>query len=118
MSNVVVEKSHHFALRIVRLYKYLCDEQHEYVLSKQVLLAGTYVGAHVKEATRAESRAVFINEMAIALRKASETEYWLQLLHEGAFLETKAFESINADCIELIKLLTSIVKTSRTTDEL
>lgn len=73
--NVVREKSSAFALRIVRLYKYLCDEKNEYVLSKQVLLAGTYLGAHVKEAGHAESRVIFIKEMAIAFRKASETEY-------------------------------------------
>lgn len=115
--NVVREKSNVFALRIVRLYKYLCDEKSEYVLSKQALLAGTYIGAHIKEAGHAESRAVFIKEMAIALRKASETEYWLQLLYEAEYLDEKAHKSIAADCLELIKLLTSIVKTSKANTE-
>lgn len=111
--NVVLEKSHVFALRIVKLYKYVCETKNEYVLSKQVLLAGTYVGAHVKAAEDAESRNVFVNELAVALRKASETEYWLQLLHEAEYLEEKAFKSIVADCQELIRLLTAIVKSSK-----
>ena len=113
--NIVLDKSHAFALRIVRLYKFLNHEKNEFVLSKQAMLAGTYVGAHVKAAEDAESKNVFVHEMAIALRKASETEYWLQLLHESGYVEEKAFNSIAADCKELIKLLTAIVKTSRTT---
>lgn len=111
--NVVLEKSHAFALRIIRLYKFLSEEKSELVISKQVLLAGTDVGAHVKEAEEAESREIFITEMGVALRKAGRTEYWLQLLHESNFLDEKAFNSIHADCLELIKLLTKIVKTSK-----
>jgi four helix bundle protein len=111
--NVIQEKSYNFALRIVRLYKYLCDEKKEFVLSKQVLIAGTYVGAHIKAAQEAESKSVFIHEMSIALRKASETEYWLQLLHDSDYIDDKAFESIGADCTEIMKLLTSIIKTSK-----
>lgn len=111
--NPILEKSHAFALRIIRLYKFLCQEKAEYTMSKQVLLAGTDIGAHVKEAEEAESRAVFVNEMAVARRKAGRTEYWLQLLHESNYLDEKAFNSINADCKELIKLLTKIVKTSK-----
>jgi len=111
--SLVLEKSKVFALRIVRLYRYLCNEKSEFVLSKQVLLSGTYIGAHIKEATQAESRTVFAQEMAVALRKASETEYWLELLHESDLIDDKAFNSINNDCIELIKMLTSIVKTSK-----
>jgi four helix bundle protein len=111
--NPVLEKSFAFALRIVKLYKYLCDERAEYVLSKSALTAGTHVGKHVKEALSGESRQVFIGEMAVALKKASETEYWLELLRAAGYLDEKAFVSINADCQELIKLLTSIVKTSK-----
>lgn len=111
--SIVLEKSFAFALRIIKLYKYLCEEKREYVMSKQALLAGTYVGAHVKEALHGDSKSAYINEMAIALKKASETEYWLELLHQSDFIDDKAFNSINADCTELIKLLTSIVKTSR-----
>ncbi len=111
--NIVQEKSFIFALRIVRLYKYLCAEKQEFVLSKQILIAGTYVGAHVKSAQEAESKSVFAHEMSIALQKASETEYWLQLLHEADYIDDKAFDSIRADCIEVMKLLTSIIRTSR-----
>jgi four helix bundle protein len=111
--NIVQEKSYLFALRIIRLYKYLCGEKQEFVLSKQVLIAGTYVGAHVKSAQEAESKSVFAHEMGIALQKASETEYWLQLLHDADYLDGKAFESMRADCTELMKLLTSIIKTSK-----
>ena len=113
--NVVVEKSYAFALRIVRLYKWLCTEQHEYVLSKRLLIAGTYVGAHVKSAQESETKSVFAHEMSVALQKASESEYWLQLLRDGEFLDQRSFDSIHADCEELKKLLTSIVKTTRGT---
>ena len=115
--SIVLEKSFAFALRIIKLYKHLCEEKREYVMSKQVLLSGTYIGAHIKEGLNGESKSAYINEMAIALRKASETEYWLQLLHQSTFLEEKAFDSINSDCIELIKMLTSIVKTSKSRHE-
>lgn len=108
---VTLEKSYHFALRIVRLYKFLTEEKKEFVLSKQVLLAGTYVGAHVKAAQEAESKVAFAHEMSAALQKASETEYWLHLLCDAEHLDEKAFASIHADCVEMIKLLTAIVKT-------
>ena len=108
-----MDKSFAFALRIVKLYQYLCDEKHEYVLSKQLLTAGTYIGKHVKEATAAESKTVFTQEMGVALRKASETEYWLELLHKAEFLSDKQFESINSDRDEIFRMLTKIVKTSK-----
>lgn len=111
--NPVLEKSFAFALRIVKLYKYLGEDKTEYVLSKAVLTAGTHVGKHVKEAGSGESRQVFISEMATALKKATETEYWLELLRAAEYLDEKAFVSINNDCQELIRLLTSIVKTSK-----
>ena len=111
--SLVVDKSYEFALRIVKLYKYLADERREFVLSKNVLRAGTYIGAHAKAAQESESRAGFIHEMSVALQKASETEYWLQLLHDGEFLEEKAYLSIHADCVELIKILKAITKTSK-----
>lgn len=111
--NVVLEKSFAFALRTVKLYQYLCDEKREYVLSKQLLTAGTYIGKHVKEANAAESKNVFTQEMSVALRKASETEYWLELLHKAEFLSDKQFESVNNDRLEIFKMLTKIVKTSK-----
>lgn len=111
--NVILEKSYRFALRIVRLYKFLSEEKKEFVLSKQALLAGTGIGAHVKAAQEAESKTVFAHEMSAALQKASQTQYWLHLLRDAEYLDEKAFASIHDDCVELIKLLTTIVKTAR-----
>ena len=111
--NLIVVKSKAFAVRIIRMYQYLCDEKREYVLSKQVLRSGTSIGANVKEAIRGQSRADFIAKMNIALKEASETEYWLELLQETDYLANEHFSSIYADCQELIRLLTAIVKSSR-----
>lgn len=91
--NIIVEKSYAFALRIVRLYRYLCDEKHEYVLSKKLLDAGTNIGAHVKSAQEAEGKTGFVQEMSRALQFASQTEYWLQLLYDGEYLDEKEFSS-------------------------
>ena len=82
----------------------------EYVMSKQVLRCGTSIGANVKEALRAQSKADFRAKMNIALKEASETEYWLELLHESDYITEEQFQSIIADNIEIIKILTSIVK--------
>ncbi len=111
--SIVLEKAIKFALRTVKLYKYLSEEKKEYVLSKQLLLSGTYVAKHAKEAVNAESRQFFGAEMHVAMKRALETEFWLMILHEGEFLGDKEYESINADCVELIKILTSIVKTAK-----
>ncbi len=110
---VVQEKSFSFAVRVVNLYKHLTAEHKEYVLSKQLLRSGTAVGALIKEAEQAESKADFIHKLAISLKEANESEYWLDLLHETGYLESKAYDSIKADNIELLKLLTSIIKTAR-----
>jgi four helix bundle protein len=111
--NPVLDKSFNFALRIIKLYKYLTEEKREFVLSKELLVSGTNIGKHVKEAVNAETRAVFINEMSVARRKTSETEYWLELLHQADFLSDKQFDSMNANRKEIFGLLTSIVKTSK-----
>ena len=111
--NLIVIKSKAFAVRIIRMYQHLCDEKREYVLSKQVLRSGTSIGANVKEAIRGQSRADFIAKMNIALKEASETEYWLELLHETDYLSNEHFSSIYTDCQELIRLLPAIVKSSR-----
>lgn len=110
--NIVLDKSYKFALRIVKLYKYLTEEKKEFIMSKQVLLAGTQLGEHVKTAQEAESNSVFYQEFSIALRKATATEFWLQLLHDGGYLEADHFESISQDCIELKKLTKSIAKST------
>ncbi len=111
--NIVMNKSYAFALRIIKLYKHLITEQKEYVLSKQVLRSGTAIGALVKEAEHAQSKADFINKMNIALKEANETEYWLMLLKDSDYLDEKSFTSIHLDSSEMIKLLASIVKTSK-----
>ena len=102
-----------FALRIVSLYKYLTEKQHEYVMSKNVFTNGTEIGAYVKSAQDAESKPIFYQEMGVAFRKALRTEYWLQLLHESGYLEAAAFESIHADCLELLRMLSAITKSTR-----
>jgi len=99
--NIVMNKSYAFALRIIKLYKYLIDSPKEYVLSKQVLRSGTSIGALIKEAEHAQSKADFINKMIIALKEANE------------YIGEKMYTSMQADIAELIKLLASIVKTSK-----
>ena len=112
-NNVVRDKSFSFALRIVKLYQYLKEEKKEYVLSKQVLRSGTAIGALIRESQHAESKADFIHKLAIALKEANETEYWIELLFHSEYLEQKSYQSIHADIEELLKLLTSIIKTTK-----
>jgi four helix bundle protein len=111
--NAIKEKSFSFALRVVKCYKYLRVEQQEYVLSKQFLRSDTAVGALIREAEQAESKADFVHKLAIALKEANETEYWLDLLFKSQYIDKDGYESIYVDCKELIKLLTAIIKTSR-----
>lgn len=111
--NVIVEKSYAFALRIVRAHRYLCDEKNEYAMSRKLLNAGTDIGAHVKAAQEAETKPGFIQEMSLALQYASQTDYWLQLLHDAECLDDNGFTSLQADCLELVKLLTAIVKSAK-----
>ena len=111
--NIVLQKSKAFAVRIVKLYQYLNDEKKEYVLSRQVLRSGTSIGANIKESVRAQSTADFLSKMQIALKEASESEYWLELLTETGFIPDKAAESMLQDCRELIKVITAIVRTSK-----
>ena len=113
IDNVISDKTRAFAIRTIRLYQYLCDEKNEYVLSKQVLRSGTSVGANVKEAIRGQSKADFIAKMSIALKEASETEYWLDLLAETGYLTKEQFESIQHECVEIIKILMSINNSSK-----
>ncbi|MBR6580404.1 MAG: four helix bundle protein [Ruminococcus sp.] len=109
--NIIVEKSKNFALRIIKLYKYLVSEKREYVISKQLLRCGTSIGANVKEAIRGQSKADFYAKMNIALKEASETEYWLELIYESEYIEKKHFQSIYYDCQEILKILMAITKT-------
>ena len=102
-----------FAIRIVKAYQFLTEEHREFVLSEQMLRSGTAVGALIRESEHAESRADFIHKMNIALKEANETEYWLLLLHDTGYLEKNIYESIVSDCQELIRMLISIIKTSK-----
>ena len=108
--NIVKNKSFVFAIRVVKLYQYLCSEKKEYVLSKQLLRSGTSVGANIREAEHGQSTADFIHKMAIAQKEINETIYWLELLNATDYLTLDQFESINTDAIEIIKLITSIIK--------
>ena len=110
--NIILDKSKIFAIRIINLYKYLNDNKHEHVLSKQLLRSGTSIGANVREAHNSQSKKEFVAKMNISLKEASETEYWLELLHETNYLSTEEFQSIYNDCNEINKLLISIIKTS------
>ena len=110
--NVSVDKSFGFAVRIVNLCKFLNNEKKEYVLTKQLLRSGTSIGANVSEAQRAQSKADFSSKMAIALKEANETYYWLKLLYKTDYLNESQYNSINADVNDLIGLLTAICKTT------
>jgi four helix bundle protein len=109
--NVIKLKSFEFALRIVKFYQYLIEHKKEFVLSKQLLRSGTAIGAMVRESEHAESKADFIHKLSIALKEANETEYWIDLLFKSNIVDDKSFQSIKVDIIELLKLLTAIIKT-------
>lgn len=108
-------KSKAFAVRIVRLYRYLCDEKKEYVLSKQLLRSGTSIGANLAEAECAISKKDFLSKVYIALKECMETKYWLELLHDTDYLTEQEYRSINLDCEELRKMLSSTTKTLNST---
>ena len=111
--NVIHVKTYAFAIRVVNAYRFLCNSQQEYVLSKQMLRSGTAVGALVAEAHHAQSSAAFLNKMNIALKEANETSYWLSLLKDTGYLEIEQYDSIAKDCNEIIALLVSIVKSMK-----
>ena len=110
--NIVKEKSKSFALRTIKLYQYLCREKKEFVLSKQILRAGTSIGANVCEADCAMSKKEFIAKLNIALKEAAETEYWLELLCLSEYLAQREFESLYHECGEIKALLIAIIKKS------
>jgi four helix bundle protein len=112
-SNVVRDKSFRFALRVLKLYQHLTEKKREYVLSKQVLRSGTAIGALIRESQYAESKADFIHKLAIALKEANETDYWIELLYQSEYIEEKSYQSIHRDIDELISLLVAIVKKTK-----
>ena len=111
--SILRTKSYDFALRVVKLYRYLCGQKKEFVLSKQVLRSGTAIGALVKEAEFAQSRADFVNKLSIALKEANETEYWLSLLKDSDYITDEMHQSIKPDIKALISTLVSSVKTAK-----
>ncbi|MBR5087280.1 MAG: four helix bundle protein [Muribaculaceae bacterium] len=110
--NIIVIKSKAFALKSIKLYRYLIEEKHEYVLSRQFLRSATSIGANIKEAIRGQSNADFGSKMNIALKEASETEYWLELMQESEYISYNQGEETLNDCRELLRILTAIVKTT------
>lgn len=113
MEKTVESKSFRFAVRIVNLCRYLNADKNEYVLSKQLLRSGTSVGANIAEAEQGQSRADFVSKMSIALKEATETNYWLRLLQATDYLSEDEFLSIHKDCVELEKMLTAIIKSAK-----
>ena len=111
-NNTVAYKSKRFAVRIVNLYKYLCTEKCEFVLSKQLLRSGTSIGANIAEAECSVSRKEFFNKMYISFKECAETIYWLDLLYETNYLNKSEYDSIISDCVEMRKMLSSITKSS------
>ena len=113
MENAVKEKSFRFAVRIVKLCKFLQEDKREYIMSKQLLRSGTSIGANITEAQQAQSRPDFVSKLNISLKEAVETDYWIRLLYETEYLTKEQFTSIIGDCDELEKLLVSIVKATK-----
>lgn len=111
--NIIKDRSFDFAIRIVKLYQYLSVEKKEFVLSKQLLRSGTSIGAMIREAEHAESKNDFIHKFAIAQKEANEVIYWLELLKATDYLNEKEFATINNDAISILKLITSIIKTTK-----
>ena len=111
--NVIRTKSFSFSIKIVKLYKSLTDKKREYVLSRQLLRSGTSIGALIREAEQAESRADFIHKLSISLKEANETDYWLDLLRETEYISEPQYNELKQDIGEILKLLTRIIKTSK-----
>ena len=105
------QRSYDFAVRVVNMVRYLQEERREHVLSKQVLRSGTAIGALVREAEYAQSEADFVSKLSVSLKEANETDYWLSLLHDTRYMDDDAFNSMEADCKELIALLVASIKT-------
>jgi len=112
---IIKRKSYAFAIRIVKLYQFLCAEKKEFVLSKQLLRSGTSVGALVREAEHAESKSDFKHKLSVAQKEINETIYWIDILKDTNYLKVEQYESMEKDAIEILKILTSIIKTVKAT---
>ncbi|SFS33023.1 four helix bundle protein [Sphingobacterium wenxiniae] len=111
--NNIKDKSFAFAVRVVRLYQHVTEQKREYILSKQILRSGTSVGAMIREAEHGQSKADFIHKFAIAQKEINETIYWLELLKATDYINESQFNSLNIDAVELIKIITTIIKTTK-----
>ena len=111
--NPTYQKAMSFAIRIVNVYKFLIEKKSERVMSKQLLRSSTSIGANFSESLSAESDSDFIHKLAICQKEANETLFWLDLLHQTDYLTEKQYESLNTDCIELRKIITSIILTTK-----
>lgn len=109
----IKEKSFEFAIRIIKLYKFLCESKKEFVVSKQLLRSGTSVGANVREAQNAESAMDFVHKLAIAQKECDETMYWLELLYATDYINKEMFDSINSDASEILKMIRSAILTKK-----
>ncbi len=111
--NILGGKSYSFALRIIKLYKYMAQEHHEYILSKQVLRSGTSIGANIEESVHAQSKMDFIHKLSIAQKEACETNYWIRLLRDSEYLTQALSNSLLNDCDEIQRLLAASIKTTK-----
>ena len=114
--NIIKDKTYKFAIRIINLFKYLCYEKNEQVLSKQILRCGTSIGANIEEAVCAISKKDFLNKVYIAHKEARETSYWIRLLKDTNYLDKKSSDSLLIDCEEIIKITGKIISTARKND--
>jgi four helix bundle protein len=113
MENIIETKSYQFAIDIVKTCRQLVEENREFILSKQLLRSGTSIGANVKEAEHAQSKADFLSKMNIALKEANETSYWLKLLKDTDYLSDADYKKLNDPCEELISILVKIVVSTK-----
>ena len=111
--NIIKEKSFGYAVRIVKLYKYLIDNSGDYVISKQLLRCGTSIGANIEEALGGVSKADFINKLSIAYKESRESNYWIRLLYAVEYIDKKMFDSFNHDSEEISKILYTIIRTTK-----
>lgn len=113
MESIIEQKSFRFAIRIVNLCRHVRSTKKEYTLSEQLLRSGTSIGANITEAQQAQSKADFVSKLSIALKEASETKYWIRLLHATEYLSAQEYQSICADCTEIEKILVASIKTAK-----
>ncbi len=111
--SIIAKEAYLFALEVIKLYKYVVAEKREFVLSKQLLLSGTSIGANINEAVSGQSKRDFVHKLSLALKVVRETIYWLNLLKGSNFISLPEFNKLNTDCNEIVKILSSIIVTTK-----